>query len=75
VETIPYEETRDYVKNVMAYTTVYDYRLDRAATRLCMRMPTVTAVSANDVGKPDCPQPPLAIPANNSARTPERPPS
>ncbi len=75
VETIPYEETRDYVKNVMAYTTVYDHRLARTVTRLCMRMPPVTAPSANDVSKPDCPQLPLAPPANNSARAPERPPS
>ncbi len=75
VETIPYEETRDYVKNVMAYTTVYDHRLDRVVTRLCARMPPVTAPSANDVSKPECPQPPPAIPANNSARTPEKPPS
>lgn len=75
VETIPYEETRDYVKNVMAYTTVYDHRLDRTVTRLCVRMPPVTAPSANNVSKPDCPQPPPATPANNRAHTPEKPPS
>ena len=75
VETIPYEETRDYVKNVMAYTTVYDHRLARAVTRLCMRMPPVTAPSVNDVGKPDCPQLPPTAPANDSARAPEKPPS
>jgi soluble lytic murein transglycosylase len=75
VETIPYEETRDYVKNVMAYATVYDYRLARAVTRLCMRMPPVTAPGAGDVSKPDCPQLPLATPADDSMRAPERPPS
>lgn len=75
VETIPYEETRDYVKNVMAYTTVYDHRLDRSVTRLCERMPPITAAGTDNLGKPDCPQPPPLIPANNGARTPERPSS
>jgi soluble lytic murein transglycosylase len=75
VETIPYEETRDYVKNVMAYATVYDYRLARAVTRLCVRMPPVTAPGADDASKPDCPQPPVAIPDNDRLRTPEKPPS
>lgn len=75
VETIPYEETRDYVKNVMAYATVYDYRLSRAVTRLCVRMPPVTAPGADDASKPDCPPPPLATPDNDRLRTPEKPAS
>jgi peptidoglycan lytic transglycosylase len=75
VETIPYEETRDYVKNVMAYATVYDYRLARAVTRLCVRMPPVTAPGTDDAGKPDCPQLPAAPPANDGASTSEKPPS
>jgi soluble lytic murein transglycosylase len=41
VETIPYDETREYVKNVMAYTVVYDHRLQRPLVRLCERMPAV----------------------------------
>lgn len=41
VETIPYGETRDYVKNVMSYTTVYDYRLGSHPERLSNRMATV----------------------------------
>jgi peptidoglycan lytic transglycosylase len=75
VETIPYEETRDYVKNVMAYATVYNRRLERTLTRLCVRMPPITAAGASDVIKADCPPPPLAAPANNNTRTPEKPPS
>ncbi|MFQ5995549.1 MAG: transglycosylase SLT domain-containing protein [Acidiferrobacterales bacterium] len=43
VETIPYNETRHYVKNVMAYTAVYDHRLQRPPVRLCRRMPPVAA--------------------------------
>lgn len=41
VETIPFNETRDYVKNVMAFTTVYDHRLGLKPTPLMDRMPAV----------------------------------
>lgn len=42
VETIPYDETRNYVKNVMGYTAIYEYRLDVAPTRLSNRMAVVS---------------------------------
>jgi soluble lytic murein transglycosylase len=41
VETIPFNETRDYVKNVLAFTTVYDFRLNNRPMRLTNRMPAV----------------------------------
>ena len=41
VDTVPYNETRNYVKNVMAFTTVYAYRLETAMRRLQERMPSV----------------------------------
>ena len=41
VETIPFSETRDYVKNVMSYTTVYDYRLGSHPERLSNRMKSI----------------------------------
>jgi soluble lytic murein transglycosylase len=41
VETIPYDETRNYVKNVMGYTAIYEHRLDVAPTRLSSRMAVV----------------------------------
>lgn len=41
VDTVPYNETRNYVKNVMAFTTVYAYRLEVAQRRLQERMPPV----------------------------------
>ncbi|MDO8598110.1 MAG: transglycosylase SLT domain-containing protein, partial [Sulfuricaulis sp.] len=41
VETIPFGETRDYVKNVMSYTTVYDHRLGSRPARLQERMQSV----------------------------------
>jgi soluble lytic murein transglycosylase len=42
VETIPFNETRDYVKNVMAFSAVYDHRLGLKPVRLKERMPAVT---------------------------------
>lgn len=41
VETIPYNETRGYVKNVLAFAAVYEYRLGKRPTRLTDRMPAV----------------------------------
>jgi soluble lytic murein transglycosylase len=41
VDTVPYNETRNYVKNVMAFTTVYGYRLEAVLRRLQERMPSV----------------------------------
>lgn len=41
VDTIPYTETRNYVKNVLAFTTVYEHRLGQHTRRLGTRMPTV----------------------------------
>jgi soluble lytic murein transglycosylase len=34
IETIPYRETRDYVKAVLAYSVVFDYRLGQSAQLL-----------------------------------------
>jgi len=41
VDTVPYNETRNYVKNVMAFTAVYAYRLETTLRRLQERMPSV----------------------------------
>ncbi|MFQ6023693.1 MAG: transglycosylase SLT domain-containing protein [Acidiferrobacterales bacterium] len=56
VETIPYDETRDYVKNVMAYTAVYDHRLKREPIRLCQRMPAVAPLTIDSVDDNVCSQ-------------------
>jgi soluble lytic murein transglycosylase len=34
IESIPYRETRDYVKAVLAYSVVFDHRLGREASLL-----------------------------------------
>ena len=43
VESIPFSETRDYVQAVMAYTTIYDYKLNQGkGLRLSERLPPIT---------------------------------
>jgi len=39
VENLPYYETRDYIPRVLAFTTLYDWRLQRPVRRLSSRMP------------------------------------
>lgn len=41
VDTMPYHETRQYVRRVMAYAVFYDQRLQRPIMRLSQRMPPV----------------------------------
>ncbi|MDH3673808.1 MAG: lytic transglycosylase domain-containing protein, partial [Gammaproteobacteria bacterium] len=41
VETIPFSETRNFVKNVLAFSAVYDYRLGKKPKRLRERMPPI----------------------------------
>ncbi|MDH3695098.1 MAG: lytic murein transglycosylase, partial [Gammaproteobacteria bacterium] len=43
VDTIPFNETRNFVKNVLAYATVYNNRLGGEIVRISSRMPPVTA--------------------------------
>ena len=42
---IPLRETREYVRRVLAFATVFDWRLQRPATRLSDRLPEVPARS------------------------------
>lgn len=44
IELIPFSETRDYVKNVMSYTTVYDHRLGSRPARLRKRMAEIPSI-------------------------------
>lgn len=50
VETMPFHETRQYVRRVMAYSVFYDQRLERPITRLKLRMPPVST----DEGVSEC---------------------
>lgn len=39
IETLPYFETRDYIPRVLAFATIYDWRLQQPVTRISSRMP------------------------------------
>lgn len=41
IETVPYTETREYLRNVLAYTAIYEQRMGRDRTPLQSRMPVV----------------------------------
>lgn len=41
VETIPFNETRNYVEKVLTYTAIYEARLGRVPTRISARLPLV----------------------------------
>ena len=41
IETLPYFETRDYIPRVLAFTTIYDWRLGGTVKRISDRMPHV----------------------------------
>jgi soluble lytic murein transglycosylase len=40
-ELIPFKETRHYVRRVLAYATVFEWRLERPLTRLSRRLPEI----------------------------------
>ena len=48
VETIPFRETRGYVKRVMAAETVFLWRLNGTVSRLSLRMPMVAPAAGSD---------------------------
>ncbi len=41
IETLPYYETRDYIPRVLAFTTLYDWRLGGTVKRVSARMPHI----------------------------------
>ena len=72
IETIPYKETREYVARVLAFSVIYDWRLNKKVIPLATRMPKVG--QAYKAPKDDaqrksvvCPAPTAAI----DASTPE----
>ena len=44
IETIPYHETRDYVAAVLAFSVIYDWRLNGKLKRLSNRIPELTRI-------------------------------
>ena len=47
VETVPFSETREYLRNVLAYTAIYERRMGRSATPLHQRMPMIAPKAQN----------------------------
>jgi len=45
IESIPYYETRDYIPRVLAFTAIYDWRLNQPVTRISSRMPDLDSGS------------------------------
>ena len=45
VETIPYRETRNYVKNVLSYNMIYASRLGSAEKSMLLDLPRYTVQS------------------------------
>ncbi len=54
IETVPFDETRDYLKRVLTYTIIYEDRLGRVPTPLLERMPPISArpLAANPASSP-----------------------
>ena len=72
IETISYKETRDYVARVLAFSTVYDWRLNGDAVRLSDRLLGTTGGSRKAF---TCPTPEAKMDAAKPAetQTPEKP--
>jgi len=47
-ELIPFTETRKYVRRVMFYASIYDWRLQREVVTLHQRMPVIAAASSDN---------------------------
>lgn len=43
IENVPYRETREYLRRVIAYTTIYEQRLGREAKRVSARLAPIRA--------------------------------
>ncbi len=50
VETVPFSETRGYLRRVLSYTVIYQRRLGQEPTRLRQRMPPVTVPVSRAIG-------------------------
>jgi len=47
IETLPYFETRDYIPRVLAFSTIYDWRMARPVSRISSRMPGFTSADSS----------------------------
>jgi soluble lytic murein transglycosylase len=49
IETVPFRETRNYLRNILAYSVVYEKRLGLPVRRIRERMPPIPQISTEDV--------------------------
>ncbi|MBS0193664.1 MAG: lytic transglycosylase domain-containing protein [Proteobacteria bacterium] len=77
IETVPYQETRDYIMRVLAFSVIYDWRLDGKATPLSQRMlgrlvpdAQKQRFSCSMTTPPTTPAPPSASPSTSPAASP-----
>ncbi|CAK0761319.1 soluble lytic murein transglycosylase [Gammaproteobacteria bacterium] len=52
IESIPFDETRRYVRNILTYASIYDWRLGRPIARLSDAMPTFISISMREKPRP-----------------------
>jgi soluble lytic murein transglycosylase len=53
VETLPYYETRDYIPRVLAFSTIYNWRMEEPVTRVSTRMPAFNEVNPVSSTQPE----------------------
>jgi soluble lytic murein transglycosylase len=68
IETIPYKETREYVARVLAFSVLYDWRMNGKVIPLTARMPRIG--QAYKAPGEDAPRKAVACPASEAAQTP-----
>ncbi len=68
IETIPYKETREYVARVLAFSVLYDWRMNGKVIPLTARMPRIGANYTAPAA--DAPRKAVACPASDAAQTP-----
>lgn len=77
IETISYKETRDYVARILAFSVIYDWRLNGKAMpitdRLAGRMVDTRKTFVCPL-PPELPSPPAAAPAASTAKPATTPP-
>ena len=69
IETIPYKETREYVSRVLAFSVIYDWRLNTSVVPLAARLPKVGQAYQPPKGDAQrkavvCPAPEVVPPAS-----------
>lgn len=65
IETLPYYETRDYIPRVLAFTTLYDWRLQNPVRRISSRMPGIESgtITNDSIAEVVCRPIPVDLPA------------